>query len=107
VARFLFKGVGFLYAQGAVLGENQVGGIVGHNCLTVAPQSPAGIASGNLTSLFIDGEGSCNSEQSGDGVSTALPTSQMRTQASFAPSWNFVTVWTIAEGQDYPRLAWE
>ena len=37
-----------------------------------------------------------------------LPTAQMQTAAPFlAAGWDFEHVWTICEGQDYPRLRWE
>ena len=39
---------------------------------------------------------------------TGLTTEEMQTLSSFAAGWDFSTpVWTIDEGNDYPRLWWE
>jgi hypothetical protein len=41
-----------------------------------------------------------------NGNGTALFDAQMKRQASFV-GWDFDSVWTIAEGKDFPRLRWE
>jgi len=41
-----------------------------------------------------------------DSYATGKTTAEMKQQATFA-GWNFTNVWTINEGNDYPRLKWE
>ena len=41
-----------------------------------------------------------------DGIGISLMDNQMKQQASFV-GWDFEGVWTICEGNDYPRLGWE
>jgi hypothetical protein len=39
------------------------------------------------------------------GVGTGKTTAQMKQQATFI-NWNFSTVWTIDEGNSFPKLRW-
>jgi hypothetical protein len=39
-------------------------------------------------------------------LQTGKPTSEMKQQATFS-GWDFTNIWTIDEGNDYPRLKWE
>jgi hypothetical protein len=41
-----------------------------------------------------------------NGFGVALTGAQMKQQASFT-NWDFENIWTICEGQGYPRLRWE
>ncbi|MBN1506692.1 MAG: hypothetical protein JW955_07590 [Sedimentisphaerales bacterium] len=41
-----------------------------------------------------------------NGLGVALTSAQMKQQASFV-GWDFENIWTIAEGESYPRLRWE
>jgi hypothetical protein len=66
-----------------------------------------------FVSCFWDGEVSRIARGLGAGADaqgglTRLTTAQMRTAASFRNfGWDFETVWTIREGEDYPRLRWD
>jgi len=39
-------------------------------------------------------------------LQTGKTTSEMKQQATFS-GWDFTNIWTIDEGNDYPRLKWE
>jgi len=84
------------YATGAVSGSSDVGGLVGSkfNKGTI------------ITTSFWDTQTSGQSSSAGG---TGKTTAQMKTQSTFtAAAWDFTTpVWTICEGIDYPRLAWQ
>lgn len=69
--------------SGGLIGENQGGVIAG--------------------SYFLSepGSGSPN-----NGLGLSLSDAQMKRQASFS-GWDFGEVWTICEGEGYPRLRWE
>ncbi len=41
-----------------------------------------------------------------DSYATGKTTSEMKQQATFS-GWDFTNIWTIDEGNDYPRLKWE
>ncbi len=124
------------YATGTIMGDNYVGGLLGRsggcvNCyatgLIAAPPSSGGSAGrGTVTSssytyagglLGYSYAGSATAsfwdiETSGQGTSAygiGKTTAQMQTVATFL-DWGTGTnagVWTIDEGNDYPRLAWE
>ncbi len=44
--------------------------------------------------------------QTGTCSGTGEPTVNMQQQATYV-GWDFVNIWTINEGADYPRLRWE
>lgn len=41
-----------------------------------------------------------------NGLGDPLTIAQMKQRASFS-HWDFEKIWTICEGEDYPRLWWE
>lgn len=112
------------YAEGSLSrasgkGTIFVGGLVAENTGAIAGCYAAtgfvgtplgrGLVGGNLEegsvidSYFLaeaDGGGADN------GFGTELSDTEMRQQASFA-GWDFENTWTIDDGNDYPRLAWE
>ncbi len=57
-------------------------------------------AIGIKNSYFLDISGRDNN------LGEPLTDSQMKQQASFA-GWDFINIWTIREGLNYPRLAWD
>ena len=81
------------YATGAVIGNSYIGGLVGYSYF------------GTTTACFWDIETSGISTSAGG---TGKTTAEMMTKATFTDAgWDFVNVWTICEGTDYPRLTWE
>ncbi|MEN6576706.1 MAG: GLUG motif-containing protein [Phycisphaerales bacterium] len=117
------------YCTGAVTGDHHVGGLVGHSADNTFPgfhvvsgitmcystgavsgsDSVGGLAGkcdpSSVTASFWDAEAS---GQAASAAGTAQTTAEMRTAATFlAAGWDFVDVWTICEGKDYPRLKWE
>ena len=117
------------YATGSVSGDSQVGGLVGHNknYSTIINSYATGSVSGNyyvgglvgrnnrsykITSTYWDTQTSGTSI--GVGVGSALyddrvfgrTTAEMMQQATFV-DWDFVDIWRIDEGVDYPHLRWE
>lgn len=103
------------YSSGAVRGDSTVGGLVGDgsgsvvNCYSSGPvdaNSGAGglVGYGQAVNSFWDKETSGQTWSAGGRGRT---TSQMKTAANYA-GWNADgAVWTIDDGNDYPRLAWE
>jgi hypothetical protein len=108
------------YATGPVSGDHHLGGLVGHNYDTISNCYAAGKVSGDqsyrgglvgrsdsgtviIGSFWDIGSGSPN-----NGLGIALTTEEMKSQASFTDyGWDFVNIWTIREGVDYPRFIWE
>jgi len=82
------------YASGGVSGWSDVGGLVGYG------------DGGTVQASFWDTQTSAQTWSAGGAGKT---TAQMMTQSTFtAAAWDFTTpVWTICEGFDYPRLAWQ
>jgi len=125
------------YAQGAVTGEAVVGGLVGwFDRASITNSYAATMVSGEETAgsfvgRYFDNEhgasqwyipeiSSCywdttlSPTAAGAGTSpkpqgvVGLPTEQMQSAAVFIDAgWDFEDVWTIQEGQGYPRLRWE
>jgi hypothetical protein len=84
------------YAKGSVIGDTYVGGLVGTNI-----GSLVGMGGGPVINCFWDVTASGISySEGGFGRTTA----QMMDSNTFV-GWS--TEWTIDEGNDYPRLAWE
>ncbi len=100
------------YSVGSAEGTSPVGGLIGDNW------------GGIITDCFWDEEVSgltnmCGYESlggSGCDDSCGKTTTEMKTKTTFTDAgWDFVgeivngpnDVWTICEGEDYPRLAWE
>ncbi len=105
------------FSRTAVYGRTQVGGAVGFGSYSrVARFGSAGPVGGESTVgglLGYIGSGGVDAsdcywdrETSGCAASAAgagLTTAQMRRRASFT-TWNFLTLWRIDEGADYPAL---
>jgi len=95
------------YSTGTVNGTTDVGGLLGYN------------NGGTLASCFWDSD--VNPDVNGIGNTTDAnvigeTTANMQIESTFTDAgWDFVgevingpnDVWTICEGEDYPRLAWE
>jgi hypothetical protein len=80
------------YATTAVAAHPINGGLIGHTSANTI-----------MSSFFLseaDGGGPDN------GLGTPLSAEEMSRQASFV-GWDFMGVWMICEGRDYPRLRWE
>ncbi len=83
--------IGYCYSTAIVLGREEIGGLVGH-------------CEGGIVHLSY-----WDKQTSGRWVSAggeAKTTAQLRSAATFA-GWPETAPWTLAEGADYPRLAWE
>ena len=106
------------YSITSVTGENSIGGLVGANgagniykCYSAGFVSPDSSHSGGLTGggletqvtdSFWDIETS-GQETSRGGIGKT--TNEMQTKNTFTDAgWNFERIWTIDEGNDYPRL---
>jgi hypothetical protein len=102
------------YSIGRVAGNQDVGGLVGHNSGTITNCYSMGSVSGYSgvgglvgyneegsisSSYFLDTSGPNN------GLGTPLTDAQMKQQSSFI-GWDFTTIWAICEGTNYPRLLW-
>ena len=96
--------ISMCYSSRRVNGDTRVGGLVGND------------DGGNVTSSYWDIETSsllnmCGS-QSDEGTDCddafGLTTAEMQTASTFEQvGWGCSPVWTIDEGNDYPRLSWE
>jgi len=105
------------YSKGDVSGYSSVGGLVGYNrygkithCYSTGSASGGirvgglvGWNKGSVWASFWDIETSGQSISAGG---TGLPTDEMQTASTFIV-WGCEPVWTIDEGNDYPRLVWE
>jgi hypothetical protein len=78
------------YSTGSVSGTTDVGGLVGYT-------------SGHVVTSYWDIETSGQANSAGGMGKT---TAEMQTASSFI-GWGCEPVWTIDEGDDYPRLLWE
>ena len=109
------------YSNGSVSGNEMVGGLLGHgynsytiiNCYSTGQvsgtESIGGLVGENLNSLstsrsFWDIE---TSGQTNSGGGTGLTTAEMQNASTFIGFWGCEGIWTINEGVDYPRLAWQ
>ena len=121
------------YSTGDVSGVYRVGGLVGlsydssslSNCYSISDVNGTGQYVGGLVGVNSGSSVSnCfwDTEMQTHGVTVSigdnegkvtnvegLPTADMQTQATFiSAGWDFTTpIWTIDEGNDYPRLWWE
>jgi hypothetical protein len=104
------------YATGAVNGYSHVGGLVGSNYGSISQCYSTGVVSGTYCGGLIGSEmGAANSfwdtQTSGTNDSAGgkpRNTIQMKQAANYT-GWNTPaqTIWTLDEGNDYPRLAWQ
>ena len=109
-------------ASGVVGGTSQVGGLVGRNYLgtvihcysTGRPTGTSwvgGLCGDRVTGTGYQDTGNFwdteTSEITTSAMGTGKTTAEMKTQATFtAAGWDFVNVWAICEGTNYPRLRW-
>ncbi|MHC4537618.1 MAG: GLUG motif-containing protein, partial [Planctomycetota bacterium] len=123
----IFARIDNCYSTGSVDGTTSVGGLVGinysygtiTNCYSTSDvYGVSGVGalvgydnSGSYTKSFWDN--TVNSGLPGIG-NTSDPnvrgesTANMQTQSTFTDAgWDFVNIWWISEGLDYPRLWWE
>jgi len=109
------------YSTVSVTGASGVGGLVGHNhegtitaCYSTGSVSgtvgPVGglvgfVRYGEIIYSFWDTETSGLSESAGG---TPKTTAEMKTKSTFTEAgWDFVNIWDICEGTNYPRLRWQ
>lgn len=109
------------YTTGSVDGSrNQVGGFVGQaQSSTIENSYATGLVKGSIGSIEVGGlVGFANwdttisnsywdTETTGQSTSskgTRRTTEEMQQQATYPSSWDFVNVWKIDEGNDYPKL---
>ncbi len=105
------------YSSGSVSGNEKIGGLVGRanpdsitNCYStvrVSGTKSVGGLVGNTNRTkwsFWDIETSGQAESGGG---TGKTTAEMQTASTFIGYWGGDPVWTIDEGADYPRLAWQ
>jgi len=82
------------YSIGSPVGSINIGGLVGHDYW-----------SGTVSSSFWDMETSGRSRSRGG---TGLTTAEMQNPNTYLNAgWDFVDIWQICAGRDYPRLQWE
>lgn len=79
------------YAAGPVSGDEETGGLIGYYYFE-----------GQVISAFYDAD---TTGQSG-GPGTPLSTAQMRSVLTYV-NWDFIDIWRICDGTNYPRLLWE
>jgi hypothetical protein len=105
------------YSTGAVGGSGYIGGLVGENIGTVIQcystgavngtgdvGGLVGMPGGHVTDCFWDTQTSGQAKSAG-GIGKT--TAEMQTAATFLSWGGCGPLWTIAEGRDYPHLAWE
>ena len=106
------------YSTGSVSGNEKIGGLVGNgynpdsitNCYSTARVSGMKSVGGLVGTTnrakwsFWDIE---TSGQTDSGGGTGKTTAEMQTASTFIGYWGCDPVWTIDEGADYPRLAWQ
>ena len=106
------------YSTGSVSGNEKIGGLVGNgynpdsitNCYSIAQVSGTKSVGGLVGTTnkakwsFWDIE---TSGQTDSGGGTGKTTAEMQTASSFIVYWGNDPAWTIDEGADYPRLAWQ
>ncbi|MEK6896136.1 MAG: hypothetical protein AABX12_01620 [Nanoarchaeota archaeon] len=79
------------YSVGRVQAISQSGGLIGY--------SP----NASILNSYWDINTSGQSQSAGGEGRT---TQQMQTQSNYV-EWDFMNIWRINQGQDYPRLAWQ
>jgi len=87
-------GIATCYSTGRVLGNQYVGGLIGLVRLQVT-----------VWNCFWDIQTS-GQPTSADGMGRT--TAQMQTESTFTSAgWNFITMWDVCEGTNYPILLWQ
>ncbi|KPK77349.1 MAG: hypothetical protein AMJ79_03455, partial [Phycisphaerae bacterium SM23_30] len=113
------------YATGAVKGKGYglVGGLVGYNewgkvirsYSTGKPtggSSIGGLCGDKVTGAYYEDTGNFwdtdTSETTISAMGIGKTTGEMKTRSTFtAADWDFVNVWTICAGTNYPRFIWQ
>lgn len=112
------------YASGAVEGEIFIGGLIGsctgsmEHCCCRGPVSGTDcsggmVGSSNATAAgcFWDTATSQKTNAVGSGQASGMlgrTTQQMKTVTTFTSAgWDFMDIWRICEGTNYPRLKWQ
>jgi hypothetical protein len=109
-----YSSISNCYSTGAVSGTSDVGGLVGYTLGSISDCYSTGTVSGtsdvgglvgaNSGSIsgcyFLDTSGLDND------YGEPLTDERMKQQASFT-GWDFMTIWAICEGTNYPRLRWQ
>jgi len=93
-----YDGIGAIvtdcYSNGWVLGATDVGGLIGEV-----------FDLENVRASFWD---TSSSGQHSSAGGTGKDMVEMSTRSTFAePGWDFVDIWTICEGTNYPRFLWQ
>ena len=120
VGRNYFGPITNSYSTGSVSGQDGVGGLVGENDSSgiITKCYSTGSVSGNyvvgglvgwnkstVTASFWDTQ---TSGQPGSAGGTPKTTAEMKTMSTFTDvGWDFVNVWHLCEGTNYPRLLWQ
>jgi hypothetical protein len=85
--------ISYCYSTGNATGTEYVGGLVGYDEESV------------VTASFWDVN---TSGQSTSASGTPKTTAEMKTKSTFTDAgWDFVNVWDVCEGTNYPRLRWQ
>ncbi|MGA1979544.1 MAG: GLUG motif-containing protein [Sedimentisphaerales bacterium] len=106
------------YSTGAVSGTSYVGGLVGYNEGSISNCYATGAVSdtSNVGGLVGWNDGSTvgsfwdvnTSGQTTSAGGTGKTTAEMKTKSTFTDAgWDFMTIWAICEGTNYPRLTWQ
>ena len=81
------------YSTGSVPGSSYIGGLVGYNF------------EAEVVNSFWDIETSGQTTSAGG---TGKTTAEMKTKSTFTDAgWDFVNIWDICEGTNYPKLIWQ
>jgi hypothetical protein len=91
---YYFGTINNCYAAGNVTGDSLLGGLA--DCY------PGWDNGGCLNSYWDIETSGQNTSAGGEGKTTA----EMKTKSTFN-NWDFVNIWMICEGIDYPRLLWQ
>jgi hypothetical protein len=108
------------YSTGSVSGYNYVGGLVGYNyygsitgCYSTGLVEGSSYVSGLVGSYSYGSITACFWDVNTSGWTTSAggvgkTTAQMKTKSTFTGAgWDFVNVWDICEGTNYPRFVWQ
>jgi hypothetical protein len=118
-----FGNISDCYATGSVSGDDTVGGLVGQNgnlifegtitnCYSAAhvmgTTNFGGLVGLNLVMVSTSFWDIQTSGQQTSAGGVGKTTAEMQAESTFTDAgWDFLNIWEICEGQDYPRLSWE
>jgi len=105
------------YSRGSVMGNEIVGGLAGMNNFTITTSYSSCSVTGTTNVGGLVGNGGqaeasfWDTETSGQTTSaggTGKTKAGMQAESTFVDAgWDFIDIWRISEGLDYPRLRWE